>query len=205
MAKEYKIFENDKTILITPKTQKADKNNQVVKCFSGRQLPEAIEFFLNSPEKNLILICQEPKELFREFKKLYVLIEAAGGLVFNQKKEILFIYRKQKWDLPKGKIDKGEKKKKAAIREVEEECGIKGLKITDKIINTYHVYTLNNKKVLKKTYWYEMKSSFAGKLKPQLEEDITRAEWLKQEQLKEVVQNTYPAILEVCKSAGMEI
>lgn len=144
-----------------------------------------------------------PKGEWKDFKKNYKIIEAAGGLVRNEKKEILFIFRKGKWDLPKGKIDKNEKVKSAAKREVKEECGIKGLKITDELATTYHIYELYGKQILKKTYWFKMTTDFKGILTPQMEEDITDVKWIKKKDVPEVLKNTYPAIVEVCKSAGI--
>jgi 8-oxo-dGTP pyrophosphatase MutT (NUDIX family) len=203
MAKKYKVFEDGKCIIIQKETESTDHQAEIIKYFSEKQLPSSIDAFLASEKNTLVIIHKEPEKVFEAFKKLYLFIEAAGGVVYNSKKEILFIFRKNKWDLPKGKIDKGEKRREAAIREVEEECGIKGLKIKEKLLNTYHVYMLNGKKVLKKSCWFEMKTDFKGKLIPQLNEDITRAEWMDKKQIKEALKNTYPAIEEVCIAAGI--
>src|ERR1700752_2983587 len=118
----------------------------------------------------------------RSFLKSFKQIEAAGGFITN-KDGALFIYRSNKWDLPKGKIDKGETHQKAAIRECEEECGIKNLVIKKQLRETYHIYKLKGKYTIKKTYWYLMSAPPGQKLKPQKEEGITRIKWYKKNEV----------------------
>ncbi len=127
------------------------------------------------------------------------LIEAAGGLVSNEENKYLFIYRKDKWDLPKGKLDKGEGFRTAAIREVEEECGIVISSTGDRICKTYHVYEENNATVMKKTVWYWMRADNQTHLTPQLEEGITDAKWLAPGDFMLVKENTYPLIKDVIR------
>ena len=134
------------------------------------------------------------------FSSIFKIIEAAGGLIENEKGEFLFIFRNGKWDLPKGKIDPGEKKKAAALREVEEECGLKKAKIHQQLISTYHMYEWNEKIVFKVTYWYKMIGDSSQKLKPQLEEGITKIKWIKSEKFNTVRKNTYPSVLDVLES-----
>lgn len=124
-------------------------------------------------------------------------IEAAGGYVLNPEGEVLLIFRRGKWDLPKGKIDQGENAREAAIREVEEECGIQNLFIREKLIDTYHCYQQNNSFILKKTHWFIMTSNYRGELTPQLEEGIHKAEWRNPDSLLSLYDNTYPSIQEV--------
>lgn len=137
--------------------------------------------------------------LFGYFSAQFKIIEAAGGLVSNEKGEWLFIFRNGKWDLPKGKIEKGEKTKTAAIREVQEECGIGELTILKELPATYHIYYMNEKAILKRTYWFEMTSTDASKLIPQTEEGITEVKWIGAKDLKQVYENTYESVLEVLK------
>jgi len=128
------------------------------------------------------------------------MIEAAGGLVFNKEEQILMIFRNGKWDLPKGKLEEGENKKQCAIREVEEECSIVGLDITEKIIETYHTYSLKGEKILKRTYWYKMRTDFDGELSPQIEEGITKVSWVSKDKISEKLTNSYGNISDVLKT-----
>ncbi len=121
-------------------------------------------------------------------------IKAAGGLVSNEEMHYLFIFRNGKWDLPKGKLDRGETNREAAVREVEEECGIHINSLKGKIGNTYHIYEMNNELILKKTFWYRMKAVKQNILIPQLEEGITDVRWLAPGDFMMIRQNTYPLI-----------
>ena len=140
---------------------------------------------------------KDPDSYFNLIKKKLKVIKAAGGLVKNGKGDYLFIFRLGKWDLPKGKVDPGESMRKAAVREVEEECGVAVDYLGQKIVTSYHVYQLKGETVLKKTNWYEMGVNKAPKLQPQLEEDITEALWLPKTKFGKVRKNTYPSIAEV--------
>ena len=121
------------------------------------------------------------------------LIQAAGGVVRNAENSILFIFRNEKWDLPKGKLDPGESFEMAAIREVEEECGFKSLMLGDFIQTTYHIYEEKERQILKVSKWYEMFSDETA-LTPQLEEGITELRWVSPDSKGEVLKNTYPNI-----------
>lgn len=135
----------------------------------------------------------------KNFLKGFKIIEAGGGFI-TCKEGALFIYRNKKWDLPKGKIDKGETHKKAAIRECEEECAIQNLSIKKQLPETYHIYKLKGKHVIKKTYWFQMSTKAGQKLKPQKEEGITRIKWFKQEEVAKPLKNTFPSIKDVLKN-----
>lgn len=130
-------------------------------------------------------------------------IDAAGGLVKNADGAYLFIFRRGKWDLPKGKIDEGERVEHAAVREVEEECGVKVAELGDLITSTYHIYPYQDGLAFKKTYWFSMKVAGVPSLLPQTEEDITEAAWLKPNELEKVKANTFPLILEILERVGI--
>ncbi|MEO9532100.1 MAG: NUDIX domain-containing protein [Crocinitomicaceae bacterium] len=135
-------------------------------------------------------------ELLDAFKS-FKFIQAAGGLVEKNGK-FLFIKRNGLWDIPKGKIEKGESVEEGAIREIEEECGIEEPKIITHLLDTWHTYNYKGKDVLKKTYWYYLASS--GKkeeLIPQEEEGITDVGYFSLDKLSEIEANTYISILEV--------
>jgi 8-oxo-dGTP pyrophosphatase MutT (NUDIX family) len=120
--------------------------------------------------------------------------KAGGGLVYNKKGEVLFIFRNGKWDLPKGGINKGELIENTAMREVEEETGVNELKVIKKLQKTYHVFKRNGKYKLKITHWFEMQTDFDGTPKGQIEEGIEKVAWLNPEQIKEALQNSYENI-----------
>jgi 8-oxo-dGTP pyrophosphatase MutT (NUDIX family) len=120
--------------------------------------------------------------------------KAGGGLVYNKKGEVLFIFRNGKWDLPKGGTDKGELIEATAMREVEEETGVNELKIVKKLQKTYHVFKRNGKYKLKITHWFEMQSTFEGTPIGQLEEGIEKVAWLKPSEIPNALQNSYENI-----------
>lgn len=126
-------------------------------------------------------------------------IIAAGGLVFNEKKQLLMIFRREKWDLPKGKLDKGEKIEDCALREVEEETGLKELVLKKFAGLTYHEYfdKYSNQNVIKETHWYEMFAPGDQPLIPQTDEDIQEIEWVDEQHTHEKLNNTYPNIIEI--------
>jgi 8-oxo-dGTP pyrophosphatase MutT (NUDIX family) len=135
----------------------------------------------------------------KENKKL---IKAGGGLVENEKRELLFIFRRGKWDLPKGKLDPGESLADCAIREVKEETGIKDLELKRFLLITHHDYFERGVELTKETHWWLMKSNSNQTLIPQADEDITELKWIGTTELSTVLQNTYPGIIEVLESGG---
>ena len=198
----YKVFAKDKPIFILSSTStdllKLNDNVLRIKYQSKKSLHRAYELLLKENVIQRLDISSDDVELvWKSFKSLFLYIEAAGGVVKNDKGEILLIFRKGKWDLPKGKIEKGESIKDAALREVQEECGIDHLSIVKALPATYHTYTVNGKSSLKKTFWFEMLCKGNDKPKPQIEEEITKAEWMSKTQVKKALENTYPAIIEL--------
>lgn len=135
-------------------------------------------------------------------KENRVLIKAGGGLVKNQSDEVLFIFRRGKWDLPKGKLDEGETLEQCAIREVEEETGVTQLTLMDFLLITEHQYEERGIMILKETHWWLMEAKGNQLLIPQKEEDITEIKWIGQADFQIVFQNTYPVILDVLKAGG---
>lgn len=163
------------------------------------QLLELIECFPEMENFDLLYVYHEnPKKVFdRLFSSLSV-IEAGGGIVRNDKGQILLIKRKNKWDLPKGKAEKGETAEQTAVREVKEECHIDELMIKDFFDISYHLYKIKEKMVLKRTHWYDMLYCGNGNLRPQEEEDITEVRWFDKNVIKQdVFNNTYVLIKEL--------
>jgi 8-oxo-dGTP pyrophosphatase MutT (NUDIX family) len=136
-------------------------------------------------------------ELKKAFWKKFTIIQAAGGLVSNKNDEILMIFRRGKWDLPKGKLDKGETLEQCAVREVEEETGLRNIALQKALLTTYHTYHESGKFILKESHWYTMTISDKQPLVPQAEEDIAEARWVKKTQLPELMNNTFPSIKDV--------
>lgn len=136
-------------------------------------------------------------ELKKAFFKYFTPIEAAGGIVQNENKEVLFIYRLQKWDLPKGKVEPEEDLEDCAVREVKEETAAQNLTLVNKIGETYHTYNAYGKHFIKTTHWYYMTCPALQKLVPQTEEDIAAIKWMSPENLDEVLNNTYASIKDI--------
>ena len=134
---------------------------------------------------------------FDAFAAAYIKIEAAGGVVLNGKQEVLMIYRKRKWDFPKGKVEENEESPYAAIREVIEETGIEKISITGEFPSTFHTYIENGVPILKQTYWFDMVSWGDAKLTPQKEEDITEVKWVPFEQVADLLTNSYPSLFDM--------
>lgn len=202
----YKVFYKDRIVFFVESDNNCiDNDNTKIHYFKNKkQIKTALNSFLNNSELNsLYIVYRDIDHAFKKFAKLYKLIEAAGGLVKTDNDKILMIHRRGKWDLPKGKLEKNEIPEIAAIREVEEECGIRNLEIVKLLKITYHTYKLKDKDILKRTYWYEILHKGNQKPKPQTEEDITEAKWLKTDNLNEVINNTFPSIIEVLSEARL--
>lgn len=138
-------------------------------------------------------------EALEQLKKQVKVVEAAGGWVKNAVGDFLFIFRNGKWDLPKGKMETNESKDVAALREVEEECGVSVASLDSALHTTFHVYEQDEQVILKPTYWYNMTVLETAPLIPQIEEGITAVMWVAKSQIREKLQNTYPAIIEVAE------
>ncbi len=153
---------------------------------------------INKPQFHVgIIYDKDLLKLKSAFFKHFTLKKAAGGLVKNNDEEILMIHRRGKWDLPKGKLDKGETLEACALREVTEETGLKNLELGALIRITFHTYSLFGKHILKETNWYSMKAKGIETLFPQTEEDITEIRWVIKKELKKYLSNTFPSIKDV--------
>ena len=137
------------------------------------------------------------EKLKKSFFKHFTIIEAAGGVVQNENMELLFIFRKGKWDLPKGKLEKGEEMVACAMREIEEETGVKNLKLKKPMCTTYHTYDEFGKHFLKISNWFYFMSKGPQQLTPQVAEDITEVKWFAADNLKKSMANTYATIKDI--------
>ena len=188
----YKVFVNDYPIILT------DKDNFSTKLksenFNNEIILEIVAKFFNNELTGIYLKCEDLKNDWHQFCSNFKVVKAAGGKVLNTKNEVLLINRFGKWDLPKGKLEKGETIESCAIREVEEECGISGLQIINELETTYHIYKEKNQVILKVTYWFLMKTDVKGILIPQTEEGIETVVFKTKEQITEALKNTYENI-----------
>lgn len=197
----YKVFVNERPIVLS-NTPLGLENGPGFMFENPKQLNTLYRAFKEKPTLEGITVFYEDAEKLKEtFFGMFKVIVAGGGIVQNSKGQYLFIKRLGYWDLPKGKLDEGESIDAAAVREVEEECGITGLSITGPATQTYHTYTHKEKEVLKVTHWFPMQTDFTGELVPQAEEDITEARWFTKEEVHTVVlANTYASITDLIKS-----
>ena len=187
-----KIFVGNKPIILTTQLKKEiDFKNILIESAGVEKIISTLK---KDKYKAVHLIGSDLDSMLKTFLKLLPNVVAAGGKVLNSSGRILFIFRNGKWDLPKGKTEPNETIDQTALREVEEETGIKGLHITKPIEITYHILKRNNKYQIKKTYWFEMYSDYKGDLSPQLSEGITKVKWIGPKKLKKVKKNIYANI-----------
>lgn len=165
-----------------------------------KHIKEILEYIADSDVKNHIIYSENLDTLFSDFSNQFTSITAAGGLVLNEKNEILFIFRNGKWDLPKGKLESNETIEMSAIREVEEETGIKVVRLDSKIITTYHTYRQNHTDILKSNHWFLMHSHSNYDMKPQQEEGIESVIWAKPKEIEKLLKNSYGSIKDVLNS-----
>lgn len=144
----------------------------------------------------------EPVTLLEQVKSHFTVLVAAGGLVTNEAGDILLMFRRGKWDLPKGKQDDGETLEACALREVQEETGLKNVTLGHLITETFHYYSLKGKNILKHSYWYRM-HFFGNELTiPQIEEDIMDIQWIRPEHIARYMPYSYQNIVDVLTKAG---
>jgi len=130
----------------------------------------------------------------------HVFVLAAGGLVVDEGSRLLAIKRLGKWDLPKGKVEKGESIEVGAVREVQEECGLIDVKLVRPIMSTWHTYERKGRQYLKRTDWFLMNASATERLTAQVEEDIEEVRWLDEAGVRMMEAETYPSLLPVLKA-----
>ncbi len=201
-----KIYLGNKQIILSvePITESTNKKNEQIVLNSIEDNDVAI--FLKQMESvgtSTGIILFDPEQALNALKKHFTIIQAAGGLIENNQQEILLIFRKGKWDLPKGKLDDGEDLETCATREVAEETGVHA-EIMAPLCISYHTYFEKGTHILKESHWYLMKATLNEPLNPQIEEDIEKCEWVKIENLASYLENTHPSIIDVLQK-GMEV
>ena len=191
-TKMYKVFVNDKPIILTTEVEKESKfKNYLLKSVD---IGKIIRELNTTAIKEIRLIHHKEDKLLKIFLKKLPNVIAGGGKVINQKNEVLFIFRNGKWDLPKGKTEKKEPIELSAIREVEEETGVTGLKIVKPLDTTYHIFKRNGRYRIKITYWFEMVTNYDGPLIPEESEGITKVAWLNEKEINSAMKNSYANI-----------
>ena len=188
----YKVFVNDVPIILSTKKDLGEKYVSIpLKEVKFKRIIKKI----NKGKLLYVNLYHDKKEklLKHLFKKLPV-VTAGGGLVLNANDEVLFIYRNGRWDLPKGKVEKNESIEAGAIREVEEETGVKNLKISKFLQTTYHVFQRKGRYKLKVTYWYEMTTDYVGELIPEESEGIMKVKWKDMKKAQKALKKSYANI-----------
>ncbi|WP_374461058.1 NUDIX hydrolase [Chryseobacterium taeanense] len=181
----YKVFVNEKKLLLSKQSENLEKTLGYENVTS---LEIALDLLENTSVKELNIFGENIDEIWSQFQSLFRIIEAAGGIVNNPQGDILFIKRLGKWDLPKGKMEKGESREESAVREIEEETGLRDVELLRFINTTYHIYVeRNGDKILKCTHWFEMNFNGEDTSKPQIEEGITEVAWKNTAQIEEEV------------------
>jgi len=209
MSFSQKIYYNDKPIILTTDRDAyvaADPGAEEHDVHTGatlRSFTQALQELDRPGIRGVIIEDVSEDSLLEQLHAMYVPIQAGGGVVYNEEGAVLMIYRRGKWDLPKGKLDQGEQIDDCALREVAEETGLHTLVLDEKICDTYHIYTQGGEQMLKQTSWYRMKGSAADKLRPQKEENIIEARWVSEAELAPLAAKSYEAIREVLTAAGM--
>ena len=189
----YKVFVKDAPLVLTSKLSET-VNGQYFLLNNGA-IQEAIDALATKKLPEAYIYHPNGEEILKKFTKKIPMEIAAGGVVTNKEGKVLFIYRNEKWDLPKGKVEKGETIKECAIREVEEETGVKGLKVENFLRTTYHIFKRNGQFRLKEVHWYAMKTSFKGELKGQKSEGIVKVKWKGPNKIKKALANSYTNII----------
>lgn len=201
------IYFDDKPVLLTNELSEKlnELRHQQGNIFIDELSKNAIESLLNKIRnlevQSAIIYDKNFEQLKKSFFKHFHFIEAAGGLVKNKKDEILLIYRREKWDLPKGKLDEDETIEHCAIREVEEETGLKDLRIIKPLESTFHTYVQDGNDILKETHWFLMQANGGQNLVPQTEEDISKILWVNKNELADYTVNTFKTIEHVLLNA----
>ena len=192
----YKVFFNQKPLILTSKILESSDSNPLIhiKFSSKNQILKAVKA---KKTESVYIYHKNIKKLWEIFTKKFPIIDAAGGLVERSDGKILFIYRNNRWDLPKGGVEKKELIIEAAQREVKEETGLADLIVINKIGETYHIFKKGKNFRLKRTYWFKMKSDYQGELLPQEEEGIISAEWINKKRIPEIFKNAYENIKEI--------
>ena len=195
------IFYGKSAVIITNEALKSENEKTIVlKEIEKSDYFDTIDKLKAGECEHIIIQTEDIDSILQKIQSYYHVIEAAGGLITNQNNETLMIYRRGKWDLPKGKIEKDEPIEIAAEREIEEETGVKNLKLLNKLKNTYHTYNEKGVEVFKITHWFHFSIDDNPVLIPQIEEEIIDIKWFSNDDLSAPLSNTYESIKDLLMS-----
>jgi 8-oxo-dGTP pyrophosphatase MutT (NUDIX family) len=209
MAFVQKIYYNNKPLILTTDSKSYIAEHAIAAGYQlltgafTRNFRLATEHLDKLTSLGVIIEDVSQQSLQEQLYQIYAPIDAGGGVVFNEGGAVLMIFRRGKWDLPKGKRDDGEAIDYCALREVSEETGLEQLTLGEKICDTYHVYSQKGEKLLKCTTWFAMYGTSKETLKPQKEENIIDARWIKVSEMGPIVFKSYEAIREVLHAADV--
>ena len=188
----YKVFVKNAPLILTNKL--SETNNGEYFLLNSEAIQKAIDALASRKLETAFIYHPNNEEILKKFTKKIPMEIAAGGVVTNKEGKVLFIYRNNKWDLPKGKLDKGETIEECALREVEEETGVQNLKIENFLATTYHIFKSSGKYRLKEVHWYAMKTNYKGPLVGQKSEGIEKVKWKGPKKIQKALENSYTNI-----------
>lgn len=193
----YEVFLNDRRLVIASVNEQFLSGGEIHFCDGTSHLQTLARDFLNGEDEHTFLLGNE-NQLWNSFKAMFRPVPAAGGVVHGRY-GYLFIFRRGKWDLPKGKIEQGETPEEAALREVTEETGLTGLVVKGTLPSTWHVYNFQSPKseniwIIKETKWFSMLSATHENPVPQTDEEIEAIRWIQKEDLNDILSNTFASL-----------
>jgi 8-oxo-dGTP pyrophosphatase MutT (NUDIX family) len=203
-----KIYFGEKALILLSGLEVKDyvsDENVLTFDYTENGLKSAIAALDNLGLYRTILIHHDENEVLHALKMHFTIIQAGGGLVQTNAGEILLIFRRGKWDLPKGKLDHGEDLEQCAVREVIEETGLEAPRLGSRICVTYHTYAEKGKSILKESHWYNMTVPEKQTLEPQTEEDIEICEWVLWKDIDRYKQNMHPSVKDVLEKGLQQV
>lgn len=204
------IYYADKPLVLTADAawyRNAHPKSKGFKTFTGafsRHFRQALEYLDEPVSMGAIIQDIAPEAFDKELQQFFTPVEAGGGLLHDEQGRVLMIHRRGLWDLPKGKRDKGESMERCALREVEEETGLRELELGTHLCDTFHVYPMDGKQYLKRTAWYSMQANASEQTTPQAEEDITEVAWIRPSEIGPYAYRSFETIRQVLRAGGLK-
>ncbi|HEY0273691.1 MAG TPA: NUDIX domain-containing protein [Chitinophaga sp.] len=208
MSTHYTIFINERPLILGDSIQGIPPEFLNAPLFTqpdGARVAATIHDLKTGKYAATVLIDAQVNDLLERVKSYFTVLVAGGGLVVNPEGEVLLMFRRGKWDLPKGKLDEGETIEQCAIREVAEETGLHNVSLLYKITETYHYYAQKNQPILKHTIWFKMQFTGTELTVPQIEEDILDIQWVKPANIGKYMQYAYQNIRTVFEQDGFTL